>query len=513
MKGIKTLLALCAFVCATTLQAQIFEKTYNWGAFDHSAWKVAPQPGQGYVLVGGKFFEPQNTNIYIQRFDEFGTAGWLRTHSTSVHSFTQLQTFWKSYCVSTYPPGYFIVSQGTRGGQNSYYSLIVNNTGQKIYERFGSLPDGIEFGGVCPASNGGYIATGSNNSGNLVAVKFNQYGEYQWRQTYPVSGFGWTIQPANGGGYVIGSTGHRATRIDHLGNWQWSTAATPPLSQDGSAFTYSEFEEIVALPNGQGFIMTGSTFSNSTSAVYLARFTWSGGVSWVRVPEQSNTSLAGTPVSWTNSPIVNGSNEIITSWRTGPVSAGGTLRARRYDFAGTATTPNVSLGNTIPVQEAFLIKPHGKFVIGGTRGGYSAAYSWISTSIPTVAPQQVDDTSVPESETMFSGRIIVNGFNGMPEFGKPEVNPAEFNPATRVFQTELRVYPNPSDGGFVNVGGLLEPGAQLRVVSMTGQVVAQQVIPEGENLIRLDLAHAAKGLYLVEMVGEKNTVTKKVVVQ
>lgn len=515
MKGIKTLLALCAIVCATALQAQIFEHTYNWGAFDHSAWKVAPQPGQGYVIVGGKFFEPANTNVYITKFDEFGVQGWTQTHNAAASGigFSQLDVFWKSFCVSTYPPGYFIATSGTKGGSHQYYTVVTNQTGMKIYERFGALPEGITFGGVCPATNGGYVACGGNNEGQLSVVKFDAYGTMQWYAVYPVSGFGWTIQQANGGGYVIGSTDHTATRIDHLGNFVWSYGANPPLSQDGSAFTYSEFEEIVPLPSGQGFIMTGSTFSNSTSAVYLARFTWAGGVSWIRVPEQSNTALAGTPVSWSSSAIVNGSNEIITSWRTGPVSTGGTIRARRYDFAGTATTPNVSLGNTIPLQEGFLIKPHGKFVIGGTRGSYTAAYSWISTTIPTVAPQQTDDSSVPVAGTMFSGRINVNGLNGLPEFGKPEGNPVEYNPASRVFQTDLRVFPNPSDGGFVNIGGLLEAGAQLRVVSLTGQVVAHQEIQEGDSLIRLDLSGAAKGLYLVEMIGQENTVTKKVIIQ
>jgi hypothetical protein len=137
----------------------------------------------------------------------------------------------------------------------------------------------------------------------MAVTKFDAYGVPQWTYEYPVSGFGWSIKPANGGGYVMAGT-RSIVRIDVAGNLVWSTTLNLPVSPDGSAYSYTEFEEILPLTGENGFILTGSAFSNSNSGVYTARISWAGGVVWSRINDVVNTGLAGTPVCWVNNAVL-----------------------------------------------------------------------------------------------------------------------------------------------------------------------------------------------------------------
>lgn len=501
MNSLKLLFSLLIATFFTSVaQSQVVQNTYTWGNFDHSAWKIQPNSPTGYVLAGNKFFEPANTDIYMTGIGEFGEVLWNRTHATG---FTQVQTMWKSFTRSGSIVRYFVVVAGTQGGSNRAFAMLTNATGHKMWERVSNLPDNIQFGGVTPATNGGWMATGSNGNGQLVAVKFDSYGNLQWVSTLPVSGFGWCIVAANGGGYLIGSTDHTATRIDINGNLVWSTSVNLGASPDGSAYTYSEFEEIVDLPEGQGFVLTGSTFSNSHSAAYSARISYAGTVAWSKVHDPQNTAQAGTPVSWINNAVIAGS-EIITSWRRGPVSTGGDIRFQKMNFAGTNIGGVTNFGNTIPTQEAFMTRAHGKYVVGGTRGSYLAAASWIREMLP-LTNGNTEDRNEPLAEPIFPGhREQISIYNSQPEF--------VVHPASRVFANEMRVFPNPGTGLF-NVGGKHEAGAMLRVTDMTGRVILEKQIPEGGELLQFDLTGETAGLYNVTIIGAKQVVTRRIVLQ
>jgi hypothetical protein len=503
-----------ALLLTLSVNAQtIFENTYVWGAFDHSAWKALTNYPTGYVIAGSKFFEPANTNLYITGFNDFSQHQWTITHPTAQHGFTTLQTQWKAFTnmgTPSNPSGFFIATTGTRNGTSHYYTMQTNKTGQRTLERFGTLPAGSQFGGAVQATNGGFIVVGGTGNGDVAIWKFNPYGELEWSKVLPISGFAWTVQPANGGGYVIGSTGATVTRVDVAGNFVWSTEINLPISPDGSAYTYTEFEEILPLTNtAQGFIMTGSAFSNSTSAVYTARVNWNGTVAWAKINDAQNTALPGTPVAWSNSPIeVSGSTygtyEIIHTWRRGPVSAGGTLFAERMNISTGAQLQKGSLLNSIPVQEAFTVRQYltSRVIIAGTRGGYSAAYSYATANLPYAAVAAEDRTE-PTTEDPLK-RLVIGGSNANPIFSTPGTS--------RVFQSELQVWPNPVSG-LLNVGGALEAGAWVRVVNAQGQVVAERQVAEGESQVQLVLGQLAKGLYQVQMAGKAGVSAKAVVVE
>ncbi|MFN0213539.1 MAG: T9SS type A sorting domain-containing protein [Saprospiraceae bacterium] len=497
-----------------TLQAQtIFESTQPWHAQDHSAWKIEPQAMQNYVIMGSKFFEPGNNTLYMSEFSEFAQFNsWNRAHTAP----DNLQTFWKSFCKSTYPVGFFAVAATSTG--NRAYSILTNATGHKLWERVSALPFNVQYGGVCQATNGGYVACGGNNSGELAVTKFNAYGEAEWTLDYPVSGFGWAIKQANGGGYVLAGT-RSIIRIDVDGNLVWSRTLSLPISPDGSAYSYTEFEEILPLTGENGFVLTGSAFSNSHSGAYTARFSWSGTQVWSKINETVNTALAGTPVCWINNAVLsNSGNKVITTWRNGPVSAGGALRAQLVNIADGAQGPVLGLGNTIPVQEAFATRAHGRLVIGGTRGTYSQIYAYANTQflIDNAAPQQqsaqLDVSNIPNVPTVSGFLTSVRNAYPSYESGKPKFDDPILTYASRMAYSDLTIFPNPSTGA-VYVGGVLEIGATLRVLDMAGRLVIEKTIQDLDSMINFDLSDNPKGIYTIQMLGNKYNVARKFVIE
>ncbi len=407
MTATRVLATCCAvlFAAGSAHTADIRENTYVWDeGSNHSGWKAITNYPNGYVIAGTRFFTAASTNIFITGFDDLSQHQWTVTHPTAQHGFTQLTTFWKAFThigPPTNPSGYFLVSSGTRNGSNEYYTLQTDKIGQRTRERFGPLLDGLSFGGASQAVDGGYIAVGATSSGggNVAVAKFTKDGELQWQKVLPYPGFAWTVQPGAGGGYVVGSTNRRATRIDNAGNELGSVVVDLPLSPDGSAYTYSEFEEITPLENGTGFIMTGSVFSTSTSGVYTARVDWADTVAWSKVNDAADTSSALTPVAWANSAVeirhpTTRVREILVTWRKGPVSAGGTLFAERINPTNGGQLAIGSLLNTIPVQEAFTVRQPflDRIIIAGTRGGYDSVYSYTTDVLPFPTPTS---TSTP----------------------------------------------------------------------------------------------------------------------
>ncbi|MBL7828608.1 MAG: T9SS type A sorting domain-containing protein [Saprospiraceae bacterium] len=149
-----------------------------------------------------------------------------------------------------------------------------------------------------------------------------------------------------------------------------------------------------------------------------------------------------------------------------------------------------------------MTKAHGKYVVGGTRGNLASAYSFIRESLPSARSINLDDRSEPLVETELPLRIQSNASNALPLFDLP--------PASRRFQSELRVFPNPSSGQ-INVGGAIEAGATLRLFNPMGMLVMERQIGAEETTVQLDLNQPSAGLYTVEMIGSQGTTVKKVI--
>lgn len=504
-----SLMIIILFNCVHSIQAQKVETTYNWGSFDHSCWKVQAFD-YGYVMVGNKFFEPGNTSLYIQGFRENGKSLFLRQHTPA--GFTSLQTIWKSFVVNTAKSRIFSVVAGTQSGPKAY-ALLTDDEGRKIWDRVIPIANGIQYAGVTNARNSGWLACGGDAGGNMLVTKFDGQGNIVWTKTYPHSAFAWTIIQAPDNGYILAGT-RKIIRIDENGTLVWATTLTlpPPPSPDGSSYTYTEFEELIVLPLSTGVGLTGSAFSNSTSAAYTAAIDYNGTQVWSTIHEPRNTALSGTPVSWISSAITEGFS-LVTSWRTGPVSGGGVMHYARTFLLNGFSGPLQSLENTIPVQEAFLIKNNDQYIVGGTRGGYTAAYSYVNSELP-LGPIPLASLELRGSDETLPFTDAVQKNSGLERINFNNTEPKyKVHPASRVFRSEMQVFPNPSINGIVNVGGRLESGATLRVTDIMGRIVMEKQINTGDTQVELNLKSQGKGIYNVELVGSGQITSKKVILQ
>lgn len=174
---------------------------------------------------------------------------------------------------------------------------------------------------------------------------------------------------------------------------------------------------------------------------------------------------------------------------------------QRMDFNGNNIGTIRSLNNSIPVQEAFMLNSHGKIIVGGVRGGYSAAYTYASQFLPLTGEGDADSRTEPFAEVHPLNCLQVSVNNSRPIFEYP---------ASRVFSSELDFESQQRIG---ECGRRPSWGALLRVVSMTGAVVLEREIQPGETLLQLDLSTVGKGLYGVEMLGKSSVTSRKIVVE
>lgn len=83
------------------------------------------------------------------------------------------------------------------------------------------------------------------------------------------------------------------------------------------------------------------------------------------------------------------------------------------------------------------------------------------------------------------------------------------NISKNVFQ----VYPNPAQDKLYINSLNFSGAAQLQLITMTGQTVAQKMITVGNEATELNINHLPKGIYLLRLQTAQQTITQKVVKQ
>ena len=79
---------------------------------------------------------------------------------------------------------------------------------------------------------------------------------------------------------------------------------------------------------------------------------------------------------------------------------------------------------------------------------------------------------------------------------------------------KFQVYPNPTAGDlFVQLDFPVKAGNRIQVFALDGQLVLEQNLNDGEQLINLDLNRFNSGVYILKMTAEENVLTKRIVVQ
>ena len=507
------LLCLCSGI--QPLKAQFWEHTYNVvpdNVWDE-AWKVIPQRQFGYVMVGNLYFEPVNPKVYMLEFDEFGNQNWIRNFDFGKQ--TQLWTFWKSFCPSNYPQGYFIATSGYESGTFKIFTILSNATGQAFYTNKIIPPDIMDFSSACQTTDGGFFGGGGDGSGNMAICKFNNVGELLWMKSY-TPGWGASIVQAPGGGYYVAGA-KRLWKIDYNGDLEWERDIQLPKDPNGSAYDGGEFEEITLLPNNQGFVVTGTGFSpNGFSTPYLARFNYDGGqlASYAYDPTQFWPNYQ---VAWINNAVVDDNNQLLVTWRKGPALEGGVMKAVRTDFTGKVLSA-FPLNNKVPVREAYMVKKYGRYVIGGTTGyGLPTNYNFLWYSYITFNPgggslTGSDDRSEIDGVPAAPATSLTEKALGARSTYNTRLSNDKLTPYSRRFYVDFNVYPNPATD-YLTVSMGHHAGGQLRVLDATGKVALSRAVTAEERLVELNLGALPKGIYWLELSDSAGVTTKKFVVE
>lgn len=80
---------------------------------------------------------------------------------------------------------------------------------------------------------------------------------------------------------------------------------------------------------------------------------------------------------------------------------------------------------------------------------------------------------------------------------------------------DLRIYPNPSQGIFtVDLSWTRPQPAEVKLFDLQGRKVLREVLPSGRQVAQeLNLSHLESGVYLLQVTGERERFTRKVVIQ
>ncbi|CAN5290303.1 hypothetical protein BH09BAC5_BH09BAC5_22800 [soil metagenome] len=285
-----------------------------------------------------------------------------------------------------------------------------------------------------------------------------------------------TSQTWNMSNLVIGSTLYTATYV------------TPASTPYGSSFSTSN----LAVSDGSGtygYYITGST-SLSLSGVANASTT---------IPYQNTEVSMVYPFGYSSNITDNFSSTYVSNSinviRTGTIAVSA-------DGTGTLILPSGSY-NVLRVKTVQLFTD--SFV-----GLYSAQYNFVTYAwysgterFPLVNFNQMSITLM--SSTTYSESVQVNSqvVMGIENAGKPTV--------------DLNLFPNPAtDHAQLNFSVTENQSIAIQVTDLSGRIVStieRGEINTGNYTETIDVSTLPKGIYLVNILGEKSIATQKLIVQ
>jgi hypothetical protein len=239
-------------------------------------------------------------------------------------------------------------------------------------------------------------------------------------------------------------------------------------------------------------------------------------------PNATATSAlcTGTASGTATAAPTGGTSPYTYSWNTTPVQTTATatnLLPGDYivtvtDAEGCSSTQTVSVGNASAITlgsstvtgNNSTSNPDGSatVVVEGGAGGFS--YSWNTT------PPQTTNTATnlafgPYTVTVTDANNCTANFTvTVPNFTALKEN---------VASNSVSVYPNPTNGIItVKIDNLQLNNATIKVINLNGQTVYANTLRTFANgTSSIDLSNQANGVYFVQIVSEKQVITKRII--
>jgi hypothetical protein len=225
-----------------------------------------------------------STDVYLLKIDADGDTLWTRRFGESNTSEIGRSV------VQTSDGGYAIGGYAGVGQDNEVYLLKTDADGNFEWDAFfGPTPDNRGHG-IIQSSDGGYViagqayvAHGAFGSYDMFVVKTDAQGGLEWQRFIgdDMNDFALSVcEAANGDFVVAGSTmsfgvwDAYLARLSPTGDSVWAQHVGRPAADEAC--------DILALPDGSGFVFTGITVapSRGDGDVYLARTDTEGNILW-----------------------------------------------------------------------------------------------------------------------------------------------------------------------------------------------------------------------------------------
>ena len=326
-------LFLGTILVSAQTETVVFEKTYHCGSVD-VGYYVEPTNDQGYIITGytqsSLYVWPNLSDIYTIKTNRYGDTIWTRTY------YAYDGTFWdKSYCVrQTIDGGYIIAgsviySPPWLEGWKRGHLIKTDANGNVVWERIFPEEEIGSCNSVLQTEDGGYIITGwasrpKPNFADVALMKTDANGNPLWAKYFdshqetepnepPSCEGGYWLEKTTDNGFII--AGQRVIRFcpdsvdcsysyNYKDDWDVYLIKTDGNGDSLWAQTYGSTKcdvgQFVQQTNDGGYIIIGTTLSESSIPVYVIKTNARGDTLWTRTYGEGSKWKTGNGIRQTN---------------------------------------------------------------------------------------------------------------------------------------------------------------------------------------------------------------------
>lgn len=472
-----------------------WEKSYGGSGFE-LLYSMQSTSDGGYILAGSSVSNDGDlTNnkgagdYWIVKIDSVGTLQWQKSYGGSEND--------EALSVKQTTDGGYIVagmSKSIDGDINDhqgsitdydYWVLRLDSSGNIIWKKsYGGFADDKAYA-VQQTTDGGFIVAGES-SGDYWIVKLNVLGSVQWNKFLGGSDFdkAYSVQQTIDGGYILsgssksndgdisankGGDDYWIVKLNALGDIQWEK------SYGG---TDHDFLPSIKSTNDGSFMIYGISRSNdgdvnnnvnNSGGIWVVKINSIGNILWERFID--SVGVAGI-LQWTvnDALYISNGNALLAGVENSTTSK---FWVGAINNSGTLIWNKTMGGSNIDEARAVVQNSDGSYLLAGH------SYS-------------------------FDGDVSLN--KGMSDFWVVKlsstvgIDEVENN-------SSIIIFPNPTNAIFtINSNEQID---EVEIFNTQGQAVYNKKTTSNSSTI--DLTSLPKGIYLVQLKTNTNSVTKKIV--
>lgn len=437
---------------------------------------IIQNPDGSYTLTGTTYSynsQPYG-DAFLMKISSAGALLWTKIYTGSDSEY--------SYDLVRLPNGDYVFSGLTRtltSGGYDCYAVRTDSAGTPVWmTKFGGIGND-EIQSMTIAADGNIMLIGSGyigTDGGMLLAKLNvTNGSLMWTKVYG-NGPGGNgrgsdmVKTATGGYYLVGwvwgtnnSNDLYVVKTDNNGTPLWSKSFGTP---------YGELAYDGVLTSDGGLVVTGSADSIGTGQdIFLLRIDSAGTLQWT--------------TSFGSAGYQNGAH-VLDAYDGGFLISGSSTIAFFSGAIDWYVIKTDAAGNSGCQQNPATFSVLPDSLVWATVNPF--------TGTPTGSSTSAFNTSLGHTDTTLCSTVGINTVT-LPGIG-------------------FVIFPNPNDGSGVNLqlNGLLQDAAQVRIMNMAGQICFAHVL-KNETVLEIETAAFAPGLYIVELQNGNEVSRQKLVIR